>query len=338
MSYETFPLGHVRPLGWMLSQMRGDLKGFAGHLDELTQEASFDAFGENRKNGSENNAPPNPDATAWRWWWRGETEAVWLDGLVRLAFLSGDAEAQAKAGRILKHILSFQEADGYIGVYKQSDRYQHKSGNGELWTQSRIFMALLAYAEFTGDVGIIDAVRRAVDLTMSKYGPGRHYFRNPVTDGGVAHGLMFVDVLESLFYKTGERKYLEFAEFLFEDFAGAENMPKADNRPVNLLDPEKLYVGHTPHVMEQLRVLLFLAAATGKDIFRRCVDAAFAKTARHTTVSGACIGDENIHGREPTGEMFYEYCAITELLCGLHSRIRKSGELYHALCKALHNV
>ncbi|MCL2646314.1 MAG: glycoside hydrolase family 127 protein [Phycisphaerales bacterium] len=332
-TYESFPLGQIRPLGWMLLQMQRDLHGFAGHLDELTREASFDAFGENRKNGSENNAPPNPDATAWRWWWRGETEAVWLDGLVRMAFLAGDADAQAKAARILRHILAFQEPDGYIGVYKPSDRYKHQSGNGELWTQSRIFVALLAYAEFTGDPTILPAVRRAVDLTMSKYGPpplDRPYFRNPVIDGGVAHGLMFIDVLEILFHKTGERRYLEFAEFLFNDFASADNMPKADNRPVNLLDPAKPYDGHTPHVMEQIRVLLFLAQATGKDIYKQCVNAAFAKLARHTTVSAACIGDENIHGREPTGEMFYEYCAMTELLASLHSRMQKTGELHHA--------
>ncbi|MCL2639780.1 MAG: glycoside hydrolase family 127 protein [Phycisphaerales bacterium] len=329
-TYQPFPLGHIRPLGWMLAQMQRDLHGFAGHLDELTQEASFDAFGEQRKNGSENNAPPNPDATAWRWWWRGETEAVWLDGLTRLAFLSGDKAAQAKATRILKHILSFQEPNGYIGVYKPSDRYQHKSGNGELWTQSRIFVALLACADFTGDTTILPAVQRAVDLTMSKYNPTHPYFRNPVTDGGVAHGLMFVDVLETLYRKTNDKRYLDFAEFLFEDFANADNMPKADNRPINLLNPTQPYTGHTPHIMEQLRVLLFLAHATGKDLYKQCATAAFTKQLRHTTVSGACIGDENIQGRDPTGEMFYEYCAITELLCGLHSRIQKTGQLHHA--------
>ena len=142
-----FPLrfGAVKPRGWILEQMRRDLRdGFAGHLDELCHEASSDIFASGR------NRPGKPNAgnAAGDAWWNGETEGNWRCGHFMLACLTGEPDAMTKAKAYIDHILAAQDADGYLGIFSPELRYK---GNGELWTQTCLFRGLLAYADATGD-------------------------------------------------------------------------------------------------------------------------------------------------------------------------------------------
>jgi hypothetical protein len=101
--------GTIRPRGWILHQMRRDLKeGFAGHLDELCHEASSDIFASGR------NRPGKPNAgnSAGDAWWNGETEGNWHCGHFMLACLTGEPEAMKKAKGYVDHILAAQDADG----------------------------------------------------------------------------------------------------------------------------------------------------------------------------------------------------------------------------------
>lgn len=62
---------------------------------------------------------------------------------------------------------------------------------------------------------------RAVDNVMQNYpiykshpfDTGKEY------NGGVAHGLTFTDVLDRMYELTGNRKYLEYAAFLYMDYS-----------------------------------------------------------------------------------------------------------------------
>jgi len=117
--------------------------------------------------------------------------------------------------RFVEAILASQDDDGYIGIYPKGFRFHFCGHDGELWTQRCVMLPLLAYYEFTGRKDVLDAVQRAVKLTISQYGPGtRNYFDNPGQRGsGVAHGLMFLDVLEWLYRLLQEphrlwRRYL----------------------------------------------------------------------------------------------------------------------------------
>jgi len=78
-----------------------------------------------------------------------------------------------KAKSWVEEIISKAGKEGYIGIYKDCEkpgcRFLHTKGNGELWTTSRIVMALLAYYEFTDDKKVLDATEKAVKLVMQKY-------------------------------------------------------------------------------------------------------------------------------------------------------------------------
>ena len=65
--------------------------------------------------------------------------------------------------------ISSSEEDGYIGIYGSDLRYQHTTENGELWAQATLFRGLLAYYESVGDERVLQAVEKAVALTMHHY-------------------------------------------------------------------------------------------------------------------------------------------------------------------------
>jgi len=106
--------GEVKPQGWILEQMRGDLhKGYVGCMDKITPMALLGLFGK-IKADYKHPRPPGAQKT----WWSGEVEAQWMESLIRTAFLTDDKEYQQVAERWVKEILAHQDADGYIGMYK----------------------------------------------------------------------------------------------------------------------------------------------------------------------------------------------------------------------------
>ena len=319
-SFQFLRLGEVQPRGWLLEQLRTEAQeGYATCLDQLTTSAksrvdvpTFDA---------------QHKAEMEKSWWNGETTGNWLDSLVLLAFTSGDAAAKKQADDVVTRILSFQEVDGYLGMYPPALRYQQPAGgqNGELWTQACLFRGLLAYYEFTGRKDVLAAVERAAQLTISKYGKDRPYWAQRVVRGGPGHNFMFVDVCEWLWRLTGDQSYVNFAQFLYDSYNERTDVFDTDIQLRNLADPAKLFVKHGAHVMEHLRVPLFVAYATGDAKYRTAVDNIFPKTERHLTAGGACISDEDILGRLGGPDIGCEYCTMLELLHSLESGVQKTG-------------
>jgi DUF1680 family protein len=326
------PPGEIRPEGWIKAQLMRDLEtGFTGHLDSLTHWASDDIFGEGKITGLRRGEDGGPEHIP-KSWWPGETIPVWLDGYVRAAFLTGHPGAIAKMHAFIQHILDYQEENGYIGIYLPEVRYNHTTENAELWAQSRIFRVMLAYYEFSGDRRVLAAVRKAVDLTMDHYGPGRSYFSVENGLGGVSHGLMFTDILEWLYRLTGDGRYIIFGEFLYQDYTNFEVDRLNDARIDYLLDPEREIVGHTPHIAEHLRVPAWLFHATGTQKYRRAYETGYAKLEKYMVPSGAVHSGhrEDVEGSPPTPEMPYEYCGITELLNTQKFLLEKTGETRYA--------
>ncbi len=251
--------GAIRPCGWIFQQMCRDLKdGFAGHLDELCHEASSDIFASGRNRPGKSNAG-NSAGDAW---WNGETEGNWHCGHFMLACLTGEPEAMKKAKDYVDHILAAQDADGYLGIFSPELRYQ---GHGELWTQTCLFRGLLAYADATGDEKVFVAVQRAVDRTIAGYAGCRQI-------AFAQHDPMFTDVLEQLYARTGDRKYLDFGLRLYRE---CPNL-KAFLQSPEVRQPSGQTVfnacysnGHGATVTEVMRIPLWLWNATGDEEFLR---------------------------------------------------------------------
>jgi len=326
MRLEWLRVGEVLPRGWLLEQIRMDAtNGYGPVLGKLFDGCDINAFDCRAKK----ELPPNKLSSG-EVWWNGETTGNWLDGLIRTAYLSGDEAAKRKVDDIVARVLAMQEEDGYLGTYPPRVRYEQPvaSNNGELWSQACLFRGLLAYSEFTGRKDVFEVVQRAAKLMMSKYGPDKPYWSPDSVQpgGGPGHDLMFVDVCEWLYRATGDGSYLDFARFLYDGYSSLPKCREYDNQLSHLANLSELFSGHGAHVMEHLRVPLFLYYATGDEKYHAAADNVFPKTFRHLSAGGACIGDESIRKRLGNPNIGCEYCTMLELLNSLQSGVQKTGQ------------
>ena len=327
------PFGAVRPEGWLKTQIRENLDGFTGHLDSLVPDLILkdDIYGRDRLTPKVKSKDVGAVADGGDWqvqflWWNSETQSNWRDGYLRSALLLRDSVHLRRLRAYVDRILATQDADGYLGIYAPALRYQFDNENGELWAQATLFRGLLAWYEATGEQRVLKAVERAVALTMKRWpAASAHPFRsvNPNV-GGLSHGLMFTDVLESLYRLTGRGAYRDYALFLYRDFSAATINEDAQYQ--KLLNASLPLKGHGVHTYEHLRSVAAAYYASGNPALRAALDGFLQKIARCTVPSGGPIGDEWIGGGTADAtKRGYEYCSLQELQHSYSELLLKSG-------------
>jgi len=305
--------GETRPSGWMLDQMRADLDGgLAGHYTEISDTVNMREF--------ETQTADQPDASGHPGWWLGEHEGYYADGLFRLAWLSARQSVTAAAVARLEDALAAQDNAGYIGVYPPDYRFGDEDPNdGELWTQSRMFQALLAWYEATGEQRILSAVDKAAKLTLAAY-QYRSYFERldySTGGGGVSHGVGFSDTLEWLYRLTGDDTYRSGYLWLYADYADS-NVRDDDLTPAHLSDPARPWYSHTPHIAEALAMPAIAFAYGGASQYADAAGQVLDKLRRHSNPGGGPVGDEWVQGRTGSFESMSEYCSMTEAIASLN--------------------
>ncbi|HEY2394516.1 MAG TPA: beta-L-arabinofuranosidase domain-containing protein [Rudaea sp.] len=304
--------GETKPAGWMLGQMRADLDdGLAGHYTEISDTVNQREF--------VTRTADQPDASGNPGWWFGEHEGYYADGLFRLAWLSARQSVTLAAIARLEDALAAQDNAGYIGVYPLDYRLGAQDPNdGELWTQSRMFQAMLAWYEATGDQRILTAVDKAAKLTLAAY-EYRSYFDHPgfAGGGGVSHGVAFSDTLEWLYRLTGDDTYRSGYLWLYADYSNS-NVRDNDLTPPYLSDATRPWYSHTPHIAEALAMPAIAAAYGGPGEYAQAADQVLGKLRRYSNPGGGPVGDEAVAGRSGSFELTSEYCSMTETIASLN--------------------
>ena len=305
--------GETKPAGWMLGQMRADLDdGLAGHYTEISDTVNQREF--------VTRTADQPDASGNPGWWYGEHEGYYADGLFRLAWLSARQTVTLAAIARLEGALDAQDAAGYIGVYPLDYRLGDQDPNdGELWTQGRMFQALLAWFEATGDQRILAAVDKAAKLTLAAY-EYRSYFERlgyVTGGGGVSHGVGFSDALEWLYRLTGDETYRNGYLWLYADYSNS-NVRDDDLTPPHLSDASRPWYSHTPHIAEALAMPAIAAAYGGSDEYAQAADQVLGKLRQYSNPGGGPVGDEYVAGRSGSFEQMSEYCSMTETIASLN--------------------
>lgn len=333
--FQLLPLREVKADGWIKNLIVRDMhQGYFSVLEQIQPSLQHGVYGPNKVTNFK--IDKNGDYTIRKetWWW-GEHEGYWADLIIRNAYVTGDKRLLHKADSIVKVVLANQDTDGYIGIYQKGHRLKDLKGeDGELWSQSRILGALLAYYEYTGKKEVLDAVQRAAKLTMSTYGNGegqKSYFNiKGNSGGGTAHGLMFNEVMETLYRHTGDKAYADFAFWLYEDYSKSPYTNNKDNQLPKLLNRDLLFKEHGVHVVEHNRVVYWLSTLTDDPKYKTAFENIIYKLNKSTMPSGALISDEMVQGRSGDPNLFYEYCGITERLISNFSAIQKTGRLAYA--------
>lgn len=333
-AYDYLKLGEIKPRGWIFKQMNRDLtEGFVGHLDKLVPDLILkdDIYGSDRltkkiKSKDVGAVDKDGDWQVQYLWWNSETQSNWYDGFVRHAILTENKEFISKAKEFVDRILSYQDEDGYMGIYEKDLRFNFNSENGELWAQSSLFRVLLGYYEATGEKRVLNAVQRAIQATMKAYPIYNSTpFKVENSFAGVSHGLTIIDTLEKLYQLTKNKNYLEYAVWLYEDYSSHKLMEE-DIQPKNLLNKEYKFKGHGVHTYEHLRALVTAGYSSDVPKYKEALEAYIKKLESCLCPSGGPIGDEWIAENTANPSLNgYEYCSIQELLHSYTLLLQKSG-------------
>ncbi len=332
--YQRLSFGSIKPSGWLKIQMQADMAGFVGNLDKLVPDLINDPiYGSGRLhrqskakdlgNLKEGDAGGDDQYK----WWNSETQSNWWDGYIRNAILLEDPNSLLKVRKYIERILATQDDDGYLGIYDPDLRYNFTSENGELWSKTTLFRGLLAWYEYSGDPGVWKALVRAVDNVMQHYPVNRSHPFNAGKEfaGGVAHGLTFTDVLDRMYQLTGEKRYLEYALFLYMDYSENFSFEK-DAQLSSILDSGYHLQCHGVHTYEHVRPLMVAAGASGNSELGKALEIYLSRIRETTTESGGATGDEWIGGRKADAtHTGYEYCSIHELLDSYTLLLQKTG-------------
>ncbi|WP_164849887.1 beta-L-arabinofuranosidase domain-containing protein [Mucilaginibacter limnophilus] len=340
--YQILPLNAVKPTGWLKQQVQDNLDGFTGHLDSLVPDLILkdDIYNKDRLTrkvkskdvGAQGGGGGNNENEDNSWqvqflWWNSETQSNWRDGYIRSAILANDKEHLSRIAKYIKGILATQDADGYLGIYDKELRYKFDQENGELWSKATLLRGLLAWYDYTKDKTVLTAIIRAVDNVMINWPVNKsHPFLAMKPDvSGLSHGLMFTDVLESLYHLTGNQKYMDYVLFMYKDFS--EQVINEDAQYRKLLNADLLLRGHGVHTYEHLRTVAAAYYASGSPKLKQALHNFLEKVILATTASGAPVGDEWVLGRKADAtKRGYEYCSLQELLHSYASLYAKSGE------------
>ena len=160
------------------------------------------------------------------WKWNSEFWGKWTLGAIGAYRYTGDAELYAKIAKSVDEIIETQTPDGYIGNYPPENQLKE----WDIWGRKYTMLGLLSWYELTGERKALDAAAGVADHLLSQVGPGK---TNIVLTGGY-RGMPSSSVLEpimSLYNKTGEQRYLDFAKYIvtqWETPEGPQLISKAD--------------------------------------------------------------------------------------------------------------
>ncbi|OHE79352.1 MAG: hypothetical protein A2107_09440 [Verrucomicrobia bacterium GWF2_62_7] len=147
--------------------------------------------------------------------WRGEFWGKWFTSAALVYRYDGDPKLRAILDEAVKGLIATQTPDGGITTYKAANEFT----NWDTWGRKYTLLGLLAYHDLTGDAKVLDAACRHADRVLSFFGPGKaNIATNGWWTGMAASSIMEPMVL--LHRRTGERRYLDFAEYIVRAWEG----------------------------------------------------------------------------------------------------------------------
>jgi len=299
--FEPFPLGSVRPQGWLRQQLRIQADGISGHLDEFW-----------------------PDVKDSRWF-GGDSEAwerapYWLDGVVPLAYLLDDEALKAKVARYLDYIIAHQAEDGWLGPRTMiAAAGQEEQASYDLWGQILALKVLVQYHDATGD----DRARQAVARNLRCI--DRHIDRSPLFNWGQFRWYEALIAIWWLYEKTNENWLIDLAVKLhaqgFNWRAFFERWPLTEATEKGRWN----FMGHVVNNAQAIKAHGLWWRLTQEERDQAAASDMIEKLQRyHGTVTGVFTGDECIAGRRPTHGT--ELCAVVEYMYSLEVLLSILGD------------
>lgn len=297
-TFEFFPLGAVKPEGWLKRQLQIQADGLTGHIDEFWEDLG----------------PDNK--------WLGGTKDGWergpyyVDGLVPLAYLIDNGILKKKAQKWIEVFLNYQDENGWIGPTRAEDPRQPER---DPWPIFVVFKALTQYYDVSQDPRVIDVM-----LRFCKY-LKENLSRVPLVSWGKFRWADLVLSLHWLYEKTGEEWLLELCDLVQEQGYDWVNhftdFKYVKKQPIN----ECIHETHVVNNAMGVKAPVVRFRQTGEEAARSGIYEALSNLDKyHGQVTGLFTGDEHFAGKNPSQGT--ELCAVVEYMFSLEYAISALGD------------
>ncbi len=301
--YVPFSLGAVKPEGWLKSWADMAADGITGHLDEVN-----DTFGKGWTGEIFTGRGIRKNATGWPL----EQCAYWLDGAVRLAYLTDNAPLVEKINRRLDIVVDSIMASPRESFIFWTDAPTDSQHRFNSWACSHLARALLGYYQATGDPKIIDALLKGyTDITI-----------HPFINQGMGHsGLAQIEPMLELYRLTGKESLLDSLKAFADNPAFVGRMAELRKNGVQ--------VDHGVAISEDFRFPAELYLVTGDRSLLEVSQAGYDSMRRHHLLPyGALSSEEHLAGIGSTRHT--ETCNITTAEWSYEKLLEITGDLRYA--------
>lgn len=207
--------------------------------------------------------------------WQGEFWGKWFTSAVLAYRNQPTPKLQATIDRAVSQLLATQTADGYIGNYREENRLEE----WDIWGRKYVMLGLLAYHDITNEQKVLAAVQKVADHLIREVNARDGIVANKGNYKGMAASSV-LEPITLLYKKTGDKKYLDFAETIVQQWeteVGAQLISKSAvpvaRRFPFLLQENWLNQGQKSYeMMSCYEGLLELYRITGNPIYKTVVE------------------------------------------------------------------
>ena len=272
-SYTDGLIADITPTGWLAELLDRQLDGLSGHPEAMDYPYNSPLWAGELKRDSESRGAD---------WWRYEQTAYYLDGIARLACITGDETLGSVWQNNLEYVLAHPQAEpaGRLGA----------AGRSMAWPFAVFFRALKASYEATGDPRIPEALEKHyLSYSLDELSDHRHVVN--------VEGMLWTWSL------TGNDELLTRAR-------AAWDAANAELTQANCLDDKDFHM-HGVTMNELLKVPMLLYAYTGEEEYlRAALNADRKMEAANMLVDGCVSSTEHLAGRDPLAS--HETCDIVD--------------------------
>ena len=306
------PYGGQRMEGLLGDRMRVNLEGRLLHVDEKGILKGFQQ------------RPGEQD-------WIGEHAGKFLHAASNTWLYTGDERLKTLMDRVVRSLIPTQLADGYLGTYLDDRRWT----SWDVWVHKYDLIGLISYYQATGYEPALAASRKIGDLLCRTFGTGPG--QRDIIASGTHVGMAATSVLEpmvNLYRFTGDRKYLDFCEYLVRSW----NQPNGPKIIDSLLATHSVFRTANAKAYEMMSNLVGLAElyrVTGNPVYLETAQTAWRDIAAHrlyvtgTTSAQEHFTDDSVLPGEEASSVG-EGCATVTWLQLTWQLLRLTGEPEYA--------
>ena len=275
--------------------------------------------------------------------WDSEFWGKWFTSLTLADAYQSTPATRAMREEAVQALIATAAPDGYIGTHAPQNRLQ----GWDVWGCKYVLLGLVADYDRTHDPNVLAAARRHTDVLIAELGPGKI----SVADVGEHNGLAASSVLEPvvlLYERTGEKKYLDFAEYIVACWEAPSKRVPAGMRLVEDAmagkKPAQMCAPKAYEMMSCFEGLCELYRVTGRrDYLDACVKLAEGIQREEATLVGVGTRNEVWFGgaRQQTGlvDKPMETCVTVTWMKFCDQLLRLTGDARYAdeLEKNLYN-